>query len=216
MQRFFREPIPEIFQAAKLLDGAVSAHLEGNPALADRLIRRANMPELREWTESVLGKRSPYVRISPAASAPSAERRDLQRMPNARERAQLHLRDGYHCRFCGIPVIRAAVRERIRRAYPDALNWSKRNRERHAAFFAMWAQYDHLIPHAKNGTNSDKNMVVACAGCNFGRGSYTLAEVGLSNPLDHAPTQSPWDGLERFSQARPKRSTTPKPFRGSA
>lgn len=216
MQRFFREPIPEIFQAAKLLDEAVSAHLDGDAVLADQLIRRANMPELREWTESILGKQSPYVQISAAASVPSAERRDPQRMPNGRERALLHLRDGYHCRFCGIPVIRAAVRAQIRRVYPDALNWGKRNRERHTAFFTMWAQYDHLIPHARNGTNSDKNMIVACAACNFGRGSYTLAEVGLSNPLDHVPTQSPWDGLERFSQARPKRSTTPKPFRGSA
>lgn len=216
MQRLFREPIPEIFQAAKLLDEAVSAHLDGDAALADQLIRRANMPELSEWTESILGKQSRYVRISAGASAPSAERREPQRMPNALERAHLHLRDGYHCRFCGIPVIRAAVRARIRRAYPDALNWGKRNRERHAAFFTMWAQYDHLIPHSRKGDHSLDNMVVACAACNFGRGSYTLAEVGLSNPLDHAPTQSPWDGLERFSHARPKRSTTPKPFRGSA
>ena len=148
-----------------------------------------------------LGKNSPYVVIQ-SSGTPSlaSEYRVAARMPNAQERCQLHARDGFHCRFCGIPVIRAEVRERIQRAYPQALRWGKRNVERHAAFFALWAQYDHLLPHAHGGGNELSNIVVTCAACNYGRGGYTLAEVGLAHPLERPPVRSAWDGLERFGR----------------
>jgi hypothetical protein len=212
----FREPIPEIAVAAQHLDAAVSAHLAGDAALADQLIRRADLPALRDWTESILGKKSPCVQLFSSAPEQSVKDRVTLRMPTAHEKRQLHLRDGYHCRFCGIPVIRSAIRTRIMRAYPNALGWGKRNKERHAAFFTMWAQYDHLVPHAKGGTNSLSNIVVTCAACNYGRGSYTLAEVGLSNPLERAALQSTWDGLERFSQAPFNNSFKPQTLGGSS
>jgi hypothetical protein len=59
----FREPIPEIAEAAQHLDAAVSAHLAGDTALAEQLIRLADLPALRDWTESILGKKSPYVQL---------------------------------------------------------------------------------------------------------------------------------------------------------
>jgi 5-methylcytosine-specific restriction endonuclease McrA len=194
-----REPVDGIAQAAALLDQGITAHLLGRTAEAAHLIQRADMPAVREWVESILGKNSPYAVPLPAGepSLPLAQRVPV-RMPSAEERRQLHARDGYHCRFCGVPVIRPEVRERIRRAYPQALPWGKRNQQRHAAFFALWAQYDHLLPHAKGGTNELTNLVVTCAACNYGRGGYTLAEMGLCNPLLRPPIRTQWDGLERF------------------
>lgn len=199
LPRCFRDPIPEIAEAARHLDAAVSAHLAGDAQTAGQLIRIADIPSIRDWTESILGRKSPYVRFL-GAPKPGVVARCPQRMPTALEKRQLHQRDGYHCRFCGIPVIRSETRARIMRAYPGDLGWGKRNRERHAAFFAMWVQYDHLVPHAKGGTNSLENIVVTCAACNYGRGGYTLAEVGLGNPLERAAVQSNWDGLERFTR----------------
>ena len=197
----FRDAIPEIAEAAALLDAAVTAHLQGDAAQAQALIRRADMPPVAAWVESILGKNSPYVVIHPSGTPTLAsEHRVPARMPNAQERCLLHARDGFHCRFCGIPVIRQEVRERIRRAYPQALRWGKRNAERHAAFFALWAQYDHLLPHAQGGGNELLNVVVTCAACNYGRGGYTLEEVGLAHPLERPPVQSSWDGLERFAR----------------
>ena len=197
----FRDAIPEIAEAAALLDAAVTAHLLGDVAQAEALIRRADMPPVAAWVESILGKNSPYVVIQ-SSGTPSlaSEYRVAARTPNAQERCQLHARDGFHCRFCGIPVIRAEVRERIQRAYPQALRWGKRNVERHAAFFALWAQYDHLLTHAHGGGNELSNIVVTCAACNYGRGGYTLAEVGLAHPLERPPVRSAWDGLERFGR----------------
>jgi len=54
-----RDPIPEIADAARYLDEAVTAHLNGRTDDARSLIRRADMPELREWTESLWGGNSP-------------------------------------------------------------------------------------------------------------------------------------------------------------
>jgi 5-methylcytosine-specific restriction endonuclease McrA len=114
------------------------------------------------------------------------------------EKKRLLQRDLFRCRFCGIPVIRSEVRKKIRNSYPDALSWGRRNGEQHAAFQAMWAQYDHIIPHSRGGDNSASNMVVTCAPCNFGRMEYTLDEVGLADPRNRVPGPIGWDGLERF------------------
>jgi 5-methylcytosine-specific restriction endonuclease McrA len=126
------------------------------------------------------------------------EQRVKVRMPTIAEKKALHERDGYNCRFCGAPVIRMEVRRRIQKAYPDALPWGRSNLLQHAAFQAMWAQYDHVIPHAFGGTNELGNLVVTCAPCNFGRMSHSLEEVGLEDPRERDPLSTTWDGLERF------------------
>ena len=194
-----RDPIPEIADAARYLDAAVSAHLTRRPNLAEELIRLADMAAIRAWTESLWGSHSPYVHYQEVAlpSLPKQARAKL-RMPTSDEKRELHLRDGYRCRFCGIVVVRKEVRERIRIVYPHALPWGSKNVEQHAAFQAMWAQYDHLVPHARSGTNELENLVVTCAPCNFGRMNYTLEEVGLIDPRTREPVRSSWDGLERF------------------
>src|SRR5438552_17196401 len=103
-----RDPIPEIADGARYLDAAVSAHLVGRRGLADDLIRLADMPGIREWTESLWGSNSPYVNYRVVSNAPprlSKEPRVKERMPTSAEKLLLFQRDGYHCRFCGIPVI---------------------------------------------------------------------------------------------------------------
>ncbi len=197
----FRDPIPDFVEACRLLDDAVTSHLSGNNAAAERLIREANMPILRSWLESVWGANSPYVQYRIVPNAPqvlSRSAREEARMPSHKEEKYLHLRDGFHCRFCGLPVIRSQVRQAMARAYPDALPWGRKNADQHAAFQAMWVQYDHIVPHARGGTNDLENIVVACSACNYGRMSYLLEEVGISDPRLRDPVQSSWAGLERF------------------
>ncbi len=197
----FRDPIEPIGVAARYLDEAVSAHLAGQRNLAESLIRAADMPVIRDWTESIWGKNSLYVRVRQvqcAGDRDAVAQANRARMPTAAEKQLLHQRDGFHCRFCGIPVIRAEIRKRIRTAYPGALSWGARTVECHAAFQAMWAQYDHVLPITRGGTSDLENVVVTCAPCNFGRMGYTLGEVGLLDPRNRPPVRSAWDGLERF------------------
>lgn len=200
-RRCLRDPIPEIQDAARYLDAAVSAHLQGKSHLAEELIQLSNIPAIRGWVESLWGKDSPYVQPAISVGSPGSqsklERAD-ERMPTAEQKQALHRRDGYRCRFCGIPVIRKEIRSRIGQVYPTALPWGHQNVEQHSAFQAMWAQYDHVIPYARGGTNDLENLVIACAPCNFGRMNYTLEEVGLDDPRCREPVPSYWDGLERF------------------
>lgn len=60
----FRTPIPEIFEAARLLDIAASAHINGDAARADDHLRAADMPIIGDWLDSIwLGGNTPIRAI---------------------------------------------------------------------------------------------------------------------------------------------------------
>ena len=198
----FRDPIPEIFEAAELLNQAVDAHLKGRSTEAGKLLMQADMSKVRAWLESIWGKGNPEIwRIRKVESAPKTldkNERDSKRKPNKQDERALIERDGYRCRFCGIPVIRAEIRIAMRKHYPDALEWGNSNSEQHAAFQCMWLQYDHILPHSRGGRTDLDNLAITCSGCNYGRGEYTLEEVGLIDPRTRSISKTNWDGLERF------------------
>lgn len=132
-------------------------------AEADELIRMADVPAISEWSESLWGKGGPWSRPPLNVKIPlpfvlKAERIKV-RMPSKSDIAILLARDGFHCRFCGIPLIRAETRMLIRNTYPDALRWGVRNADQHTAFQAMWLQYDHVLPHARGGSNELSNIL---------------------------------------------------------
>ncbi len=194
-------PVREVFDAARYLDAAVSAHLSGHSTMAAELIRLADMPEIATWTGSLWGLGGPWSRPLPVEhrilSIPKAERVPL-RMPTSQEKAALIARDGRHCRFCGVPLVRAEVRKAMHRAYPEAARWGDRNVDQHTGLQALWLQFDHVLPHARGGTHDPDNLLVTCAPCNFGRSDLTLDEAGLADPRQRPPIVSTWDGLERF------------------
>ncbi|WFB36961.1 HNH endonuclease signature motif containing protein [Kiritimatiellota bacterium B12222] len=200
MKRCFRNPIPEIYDSARYLDAAVSAHLSGSVKLASQLFALANNPTVRDWTESIWGKQSPYVKVS-KQSAQHSQLKVKARMPDAAMKKALHQRDGYHCRFCGIPVIHPDIRNCLHKLYPDVIPWGPTNASQHAAFQCMWLQYDHVVPHSAGGENTLDNLVITCAACNFGKMNYTLEELGLRDPREYPPVNSLWDGLERVRKS---------------
>lgn len=194
-------PIPEIFEAACLLESAILAHLGGDRARAGALIGQADMLVVRAWTTSLWGSGGPWSRpLYIESSVPSKPRseRSADRMPDKATKNALLRRDGFLCKFCGIPLIREEVRASIRKAYPKELSWGARNSQQHAAFQAMWLQYDHIVPHARGGASDLDNLVLTCAPCNFGRGDLLLMELGLLDPRERPPVVSDWDGLESF------------------
>jgi hypothetical protein len=149
-----RNSIPEIAIAAQCLRDAVSAHLAGESDKAETLIKQADMPVIHEWVESIWGKASPYRQYRQIPDAPlmlrKGDRIEL-RMPSSDHKQLLLKRDCYRCRFCGIPVARREVRLKLRSLYPTALPWGQSNRDQHAAFQAIWAQFDHVVPHSRGG-----------------------------------------------------------------
>lgn len=122
-------------------------------------------------------------------------------MPDDAMRRALLDRDGHYCRFCGVPVIRKEVRYHFQKLHPDLQLWGKRNVDQHAAFQALWAQYDHVVPHSRGGATDLDNLVVTCAPCNFARMELTIEEVGLEDPRARPPVRGAWTGLEEVLAA---------------
>ena len=205
---YFRDPIPEIFEAAELLSQAVDAHLVagGRCDNAGELIKQADMQIVWDWTDSICGPEEPTVhRRRPVKGAPKTldeSERDPKRKPSKQEELALIKRDGHQCRFCGIPVIHKKIRVTMRKHYPDELRWGDFKREQHAAFQCMLMQFDHIVPHSRGGRTDPDNLVVTCAPCNYGRIfggiACTIEETGLIDPRTRPVKRTNWDGLERF------------------
>ena len=206
-RRCLRDPIAEIFLAADLLDRAVEAHLTGEHASAAELIQAADLQPVREWIESLWGTERAHpelvhfrrFRTVPGAPPllPKADRIGV-RMPTRTEKSEVIRRWGHRCSFCGIPVIRAEVRQALCREYPAEARWGATNETQHAALQCLWLQFDHVLPHSRGGDNSLDNVVITCAGCNYGRMHWTLEELGLFDPRSLTIVRSSWDGLERM------------------
>lgn len=202
MRYCLREPVPEILLAADVLREAVDRHKAGDEMGAAKAFAKANCSIVREWTESIWGKGwQETIQLRTVPSAPPAlpkEARVPVRMPTMAERLELVARDGYHCRYCGIPVVPERVRKAAIRLYPDVVPWPRHNLGQHAGFQAMWLQFDHVLAHARGGDNSFDNIVISCAPCNFGKANYTLDELGLVDPRTRPVAKWGWNGLIDF------------------
>lgn len=188
--------------AADLLAQAADALISGHMDRVADLLTRADMPSLRAFSLKVMGKLDPDIhRVRPAAMANRPPGKSAQRMPSQSVRAEIFRRDGYHCRFCGIRVVHPGARKRLRDAAPHAVP-EGRSDTYHAAFLALNATWDHVIPHSAGGDNDPENLVTTCWPCNFGRGNYTLEQMGLIDPRLHPPIHTDWDGLARLVTIR--------------
>jgi hypothetical protein len=200
-----RPPIPEIAIAAGLLKDAVTAHIEGRFGEAEDLLVQANIAAIKEWADSLIRKFTEYTtpRFRLSSSSKGSLPKEKARMPLSELKRMLHIRDGYHCRFCGTPIIRRQARKRLVSLYPKVVPWGPGNADKHAAVFVMEAQYDHVVPHSRGGLNDLGNMVLTCLPCNYGRSGFTLEEMGLADPRTRERVEciaSGWDGLERLLQ----------------
>ena len=206
-RRCLRSPIPEIFEAAMLLDRAAAHHLLGNHDEAADLIQQTDREDIRDFTESLWGRRSKnpdqstYIRWRRISGLPKPDAMDLdkKRKPNRADENAAIARWGRHCVFCGVPLIRSAVPKALQASYPDLVIWqSNRNADQHAAFQLMWMQFDHVVPHSRGGRTDIENIVVTCAPCNYGKGNWMLEELGLIDPRLGPVVRTSWDGLERI------------------
>lgn len=203
-RRCMREPIRAIFDAAALLERAVDAHLRQDRETSVRFLKAADLPAVREWTESLWGGKQEnpeqwrYHRWRAVPGLGVSKQKVKDRMPRKEHRLDIIARDGYNCRFCGIPVIPREVRDALSNAYPEAKLWGSRNGDQHAALQCLWLQFDHIVPHCRGGENTPDNVVVTCAPCNYGRGNWLLEEVGLIDPRERTVYKTNWDGLIRI------------------
>ncbi len=194
----FRDPIPEIFEAASLIEKALSLHLRGDQNGAREYLCAADMPVIGEWLDSIwMGPNVGHKAIRKVDGLPpilpKAERYK-PRNPNIAMKKALVGRDGFLCRLCGVPLIRSEVRKAICLTYPNEARWTgPREDQQHRGLQVMWLQYDHVVVHSRGGETSMENLVVTCPACNFGRDRFMMSEVGLRDPR-FAPRTPSWEG----------------------
>src|SRR6266568_1033784 len=85
------DPIPQIADAARFLDAAVSAHLRGKSALAEDLIRLANIPDLYKWLKPIWADSTVHLRY-PMAKEEEPLSKDLRaktRMPTGSDKERI-------------------------------------------------------------------------------------------------------------------------------
>ncbi|WP_168175240.1 HNH endonuclease [Thioclava sp. F28-4] len=215
MRRFIKEPISEVHAAIHALVDAADAHIEGDFDTAAAKFKDANCSVTWKWLNDAWSDvRKNVVFWKPEGDSqlvPKSERDPDRSIKAAIKRAVLE-RDGYTCRYCGLPVIPADIRRVAHGLYPSAVPWSSRNpAEQHAAFQASWLQYDHVEPHSHGGMSSLENVVISCALCNFGKDRFTLRQLDIEDPRLREPVPSDFDGLERLRRfGLPKTRTSPR------
>ena len=200
-RRCFLTPIPQLSTAADLLASAADHLLEGDAPNARQLVAEADMPVIGAYTALVTGAVNPLVHWQSAMPAGAVGlERSAQRMPSSSVERAIYVRDGWRCRYCGTRVIDRSMRARLHRCLPDAARWGARNADKHTALAALSASLDHIVPHSRGGTNDEPNLVTACNACQFGRGQWTLDEVGFWDPREYPPVLDEWDGLTRLGR----------------
>lgn len=202
MKQSIKEPIPQIFQAYSFMEQAVNAHLAGNRILAEKLFKEAEIHAVWEWLNPGWTRPDLNVIVPRPYGDTQVVPKDL-RDPDRNIAPAIKFavlkRDGYRCRYCGIPVVHADIRKLAHRLYPDAVPWEPYDvTKQHAGFACFWLQFDHVVPHSHGGRSSIDNVVITCALCNFGKDKYTLLQLNLADPRLTPPVASIWDGLNRF------------------
>ena len=200
-RRCFLTPIPQLSTAADLLASAADRLLAGDASNARQLVAEADMSVIGAYTALVTGSVNPLVHWQSAMPTGGVGlERSAQRMPSSSAERAIYVRDGWRCRYCGTRVIDRSSRARLHRCLPDVARWGARNADKHTALAALSASLDHIVPHSRGGTNDEPNLVTACNACQFGRGQWTLEEVGFFDPRGYSPILDGWDGLTRLSR----------------
>jgi hypothetical protein len=109
---------------------------------------------------------------------------------------QVFRRDGFRCRYCGIRLVSNKILKTLIRAVNSSeFRRGPRNVNTHGILCIFYPSADHVEPRNLGGRTNMANLVTSCPPCNFGKGPFTVGQIGVENPLLRAPVVGAWDGL---------------------
>lgn len=176
-----------------IFETAVEAFVSGQREKCIDLISSTRGVEIRNWFiehGQISGKIRKDILSIPKPETISKKLRDPERNPRKYQK-EVFERDGYRCRYCGIRLIsQEFMKDFIKKLGWEGFIKGRTNLERHGIIFASWPVADHVIPWNIGGDTNLDNLVASCGSCNYGKGSYTVEQMGIVNPVTDA-----WDGL---------------------
>ena len=191
-------PIPELAIAADLLAEAADAVLAGDRERARTRLREADIPAVHAFAARIMGPWDVFIHRRRQVERPSELTKAPDRKPKQSVEAEVFERDGWRCRYCAVRVVLPKARKGLMDTFPDVVCWGTKDKDKHAAFYALSAVADHVVPHTLGGSSGVDNLVTTCQCCNYGKGDRLLAEVGLIDPRTRSPIVDAWDGLRRL------------------
>lgn len=128
-------------------------------------------------------------------SRPVTKRVDSQVISMALTR-EVAVRDHYACRYCGQPLMPRNVFVKLRNQVgQEVFPLGRGNYGRHGARLIFGLTIDHVQPHSQGGQTDLGNLVSSCWPCNFGKGDYSVDEIGLDDPRGREPVETDWTGM---------------------
>lgn len=128
-------------------------------------------------------------------TAPGAAERSSRAVPD-RVRAEVFLRDGFVCSYCGGRTIPRCVLVAISDVFPDEFPYYAHYRRGtvHPAYWALAPEADHTLAHANGGSSDVENLTTMHTMCNTRKSSLAAGELPAGTPVTAADADS-WDGL---------------------
>lgn len=173
---------------------------------AKKILRSIRQKEMTEWYENVGQWTGLYRRAL-------LDGKELKQISKS-QRASSHIspaiqlkvlkRDQFRCRYCQIRLIHKNQIVELQNLFGRKLipicRETKNGREyavrfRHGVINMCQATYDHVIPLQSGGRTSVGNLVATCKACNYGKGKFSLEQIGLCRPRKQQIISDGWLGL---------------------
>lgn len=129
-----------------------------------------------------------------AATGPGSDVRTSRRVSD-RTRAEVFLRDGFLCTYCGGRTIPRCILVAISDLFPDDFPYYAHYRRGtvHPAYWALAPEADHVLAHASGGSSDAANLTTLHAMCNTRKSSLEAARLPVAGAA--LVSDGDWDGL---------------------
>lgn len=111
-----------------------------------------------------------------------------------RTRAEVFLRDGFVCSYCGGRTIPRCILVAISDVFPDELPYHPHYRRGtvHPVYWALAPEADHVVAHSSGGSSEAGNLTTLHAMCNTRKSSLAADSLPV---ITRRPHDVKWDGL---------------------
>ncbi|MEV8265741.1 HNH endonuclease signature motif containing protein [Microbacterium sp. NPDC077057] len=153
----------------------------------------SSLDRARQFLEPIAGEVWMGTLTLHGPATAGSEVRSSRRVSD-RTRAEVFLRDGFVCTYCGGRTIPRCILAAISDVFPDGFPYYAHYRRGtvHPAYWALAPEADHVLAHAGGGSSDPENLTTLHAMCNTRKSSLDAASLSVAAAPAH---DSEWDGL---------------------